>query len=99
MCLDGCSRDEQALADLGVGEALGGEADHFDLRRRQTFPTDCGPTPLAACPRGVRRGSLEVELFALGPQAREGVLAQTVTHGRQRGLPCRLLDGIALISH
>src|SRR5438309_7222770 len=77
----------------------GREANHFDLGRRQALPADAGSPALAARPRGVRRRSVEVELFALGPGRLEGVVAEALPDGCRRSLPRRLVDGIALIPH
>ena len=51
--LDGTGRDEQALADLRVGQTLGDELHDSQLGRAQALPTAQRPLALSAAALGV----------------------------------------------
>src|SRR5271163_3997049 len=74
--LDGTGRDEQALADLRVGQALCDELHDSQLGGAEAFPTAQRTLAVSAAALGVSDGIIERGRGACRPRRCEGLLAE-----------------------
>ena len=99
MSLDGTGRDEQALADLRVGQALGDELHNSQLGRAEALPTAQRPLALSAAALGVGDRIIERGRGARGPRRCEGLLAECLAQRAELGFVAWLAHREAHAAH